>query len=123
LKPADHDKRIRYWEWFANFIQTKTVDIPDVTFFTVEAWFHLSGYVNTLPPQPTTNEMLTHNNLSIIKADKGKAMVIVHAYQLQQKKINSFMQENSMTQLRRDRVTKFRNVKIMSTLYQSSHSN
>jgi hypothetical protein len=34
-------------EWFKNFIQTKTVDILDVTFFTDEAWFHLSGYVNT----------------------------------------------------------------------------
>jgi hypothetical protein len=41
LKPADHEKRIRYCEWFTNFIQKKTVDILDVTFFTVEAWFHL----------------------------------------------------------------------------------
>jgi len=40
-------KRIRYCEWFTNFIQTKIVDILDVTFFTDEAWFHLSGYVNT----------------------------------------------------------------------------
>jgi hypothetical protein len=45
MKPADHEKRIRYREWFTNFIQTKTVDILDVTFFTHEAWFHLSGYV------------------------------------------------------------------------------
>jgi hypothetical protein len=47
LKPADHEKRIRYCKWFTNFIQMKTVDILDVTFFTDEAWFHLSGYVNT----------------------------------------------------------------------------
>jgi hypothetical protein len=47
LKPADHEKRIRYCEWFTNFIQTKTADILDVTFFTDETWFHLSGYVNT----------------------------------------------------------------------------
>jgi hypothetical protein len=47
LKPADHEKRKRYCEWFTNFIYTKTVDIVDVTFFTDEAWFHLSGYVNT----------------------------------------------------------------------------
>jgi hypothetical protein len=33
LKPADHEKRIRYSELFKNFIQTKTVDILDVTFF------------------------------------------------------------------------------------------
>jgi hypothetical protein len=47
MKPADHEKRIRYCEWFTNFIQMKTVDILDVTFFTDEAWFHLSGYINT----------------------------------------------------------------------------
>jgi hypothetical protein len=41
LKPADHEKRIRYCEWFINFIQRKTVDILDVTFFTDEAWCHL----------------------------------------------------------------------------------
>jgi hypothetical protein len=34
LKLADHKKRIHYCEWFTNFIQKKTVDIPDVTFFT-----------------------------------------------------------------------------------------
>jgi hypothetical protein len=42
LEPVDHEKRIRYCEWFTNFIQTKTIDILDVTFFTDEAWFHLS---------------------------------------------------------------------------------
>jgi hypothetical protein len=47
LKPADHEKRIRYCEWFTNFIQTKTVDILDVTFFTDEVCFHLSAFVNT----------------------------------------------------------------------------
>jgi hypothetical protein len=47
LKPADREKWIRYCERFKYFIQTKTVFIPDVTFFTDEAWFHLSGYVNT----------------------------------------------------------------------------
>jgi hypothetical protein len=37
LKSTDHEKRIRYCEWFKNFIQTKTGDILDVTFFTYEA--------------------------------------------------------------------------------------
>ena len=46
LTTADHEKLIRYCEWFTNFIQTKTVDILDVAFFTDEAWFHLSGYAN-----------------------------------------------------------------------------
>jgi len=40
-------KRIRYCEWFTDFIQTKIVDILDVIFFTDEAWLHLLGYVNT----------------------------------------------------------------------------
>jgi hypothetical protein len=47
LKPANHDKWICYCEWFKSFIQTNTVDILDITFFADEAWFHLSGYVNT----------------------------------------------------------------------------
>jgi hypothetical protein len=47
LKLVDHGKRIHHCEWFTNFIQMKTVDILDVTFFTDEAWFHLFGYVNT----------------------------------------------------------------------------
>jgi hypothetical protein len=46
-------------------------------------------------------QMLIHNNLSIIKADKGRAMVIIHSDQLQQK-VNSFMRENNITQLRKD---------------------
>jgi hypothetical protein len=47
LKLAYHEKRIRCCEWFTNFIQPKTLDVLDVTFFTYEAWFQLSGYVNT----------------------------------------------------------------------------
>jgi len=47
LKPADLEKRIRYCEWFTKFIQTKTVDILNVTVFTDEAWLHFSVYVNT----------------------------------------------------------------------------
>jgi hypothetical protein len=47
LKQADHEKYINYCEWFTNYIQIKTVDILDVTFFTDEVCFHLSGYVVT----------------------------------------------------------------------------
>jgi len=47
LKPADHEKTNRYCAWYANFIQTKIVDILYIIFFTDEAWFHLSGCVNT----------------------------------------------------------------------------
>jgi hypothetical protein len=56
LKTADHEKRIRYCKWFKNLIQTKAVDILDVTFFTDEAWFHLSGYVDTQNAQLWSSE-------------------------------------------------------------------
>jgi hypothetical protein len=56
LKLADHEKRIRYCEWFTNFNQMETVDILVVTFFTNEAWFHLSGYVNTQNTRLWTSE-------------------------------------------------------------------
>jgi hypothetical protein len=46
-------------------------------------------------------QILIHNNLSIVKADKGKAIVIIHTDQLQHK-INSFMQDNNIAQLRKD---------------------
>jgi len=57
LKPADCEKRICYRERFTNFIQTKTVDILDVTFFTDEAWFHLLGYVNIQNTQLWSSEI------------------------------------------------------------------
>jgi hypothetical protein len=56
LKMADHEERIRYCEWFTNSIQTKTVDILGITFFTDEAWFHILGYVNTQNTQLWSSE-------------------------------------------------------------------
>lgn len=47
LKPADHGKRMQYCEWFNNFIQQNGIDVLNETFFTDEAWFHLSGYMNS----------------------------------------------------------------------------
>lgn len=47
LQLLDSEKRLRYCEWFQDFIERKTIDILDVTFFTDEAWFHLSGYINS----------------------------------------------------------------------------
>jgi hypothetical protein len=40
-----------------NFNQMKIVDILDVTFFTDETWFHLSGYVNTQNTQLWSSEI------------------------------------------------------------------
>lgn len=46
LLPADLPRRMQYCEWFQN---TLTVDgeILSKTFFTDEAWFHRTGYVNS----------------------------------------------------------------------------
>lgn len=47
LKPADYEKRLHYCEWFNNFIQLNGKDVLDETFYTDEAWFHLTGYINS----------------------------------------------------------------------------
>ena len=47
LKTTGHEKRLRYCRWFNRFIEENTADVLDVTFFTDEAWFHLSGYINS----------------------------------------------------------------------------
>lgn len=45
MKPLDNEKRFRYCQWFKRFIRNN-INILDKTFFSDEAWFHLSGYVN-----------------------------------------------------------------------------
>lgn len=47
LKESDHNSRIDYCNWFQNVLMREDEDILDVTYFTDEAWFHLSGYVNS----------------------------------------------------------------------------
>jgi hypothetical protein len=42
----DYDKRMTYWRWFQTFID-ENPGILDYTWFSDEAWFHLSGYVNS----------------------------------------------------------------------------
>jgi hypothetical protein len=46
LKQQDYDKRMTYCRWFQTFIDENT-GILDYTWFSDEAWFHLSGYVNS----------------------------------------------------------------------------
>jgi len=46
LHPMHHEKRVRFCLWIKDFL-TQNPGILDVTFFTDEAWFHLSGYVNS----------------------------------------------------------------------------
>lgn len=45
LKPADYPRRVAYCQWFENHINNNR--ILDLSFFSDEAWFHLSGYVNS----------------------------------------------------------------------------
>jgi hypothetical protein len=45
-KQQDYDKRITYCRWLQTFIDENPV-ILDYTWFSDEAWFHLSGYVNS----------------------------------------------------------------------------
>jgi hypothetical protein len=46
-KEKDNVKRVEYCQWFRDLITANGADILDVTFFTDEAWFHLSSYVNS----------------------------------------------------------------------------
>ncbi|KAJ3651965.1 hypothetical protein Zmor_017969 [Zophobas morio] len=44
LQPADLRRRVRYCRWFqANMDDNR---ILDLSFFSDETWFHLSGYIN-----------------------------------------------------------------------------
>jgi hypothetical protein len=45
LKERDHQSCVDYCFWFQNFHVEEGEEILDVTFFTDEAWFHLSKYV------------------------------------------------------------------------------
>lgn len=46
LLPPDFATRMRYCEWFNENLAHNN-NLLDLTFFTDEAWFHLSGYVNS----------------------------------------------------------------------------
>lgn len=45
LLPPDFEKRVEYCQWFN--LNLRNDDMLDITFFSDEAWFHLSGYVNS----------------------------------------------------------------------------
>jgi hypothetical protein len=45
LQPADYQSRVEYCNWFQNHLNND--HLLDVSFFSDEAWFHLSGYVNS----------------------------------------------------------------------------
>jgi hypothetical protein len=45
LRPTDHAARLRYCNWVKAFA-CNNIRVLNITFFTYEAWFHLSGYIN-----------------------------------------------------------------------------
>lgn len=46
LQEPDKEKRMQYCHWFKTFIRND-ISVLDKVFFSDEAWFHLSGYVNS----------------------------------------------------------------------------
>lgn len=46
LQEPDRGKRLQYCQWFLRFIHN-SVQVLDYVFYSDEAWFHLSGYVNS----------------------------------------------------------------------------
>src|SRR5678815_6027517 len=47
LKTPDQEKRMAYCRWFRSFVDNRGIAEQDRVFLTDEAWFHLSGYVNS----------------------------------------------------------------------------
>ncbi|KAF2887897.1 hypothetical protein ILUMI_18276 [Ignelater luminosus] len=45
LFPMDYDKRVQYCRWFNNNL--KDDEVIDWSFYSDEAWFYLTGYVNS----------------------------------------------------------------------------
>ncbi len=58
LLPLDYDRRVTYCQWLLNFAQTRPSMLNNV-FYSDEARFQLSGYVNS--PAPTNLETLKAN--------------------------------------------------------------
>ena len=46
-KEPDKEKRLVYCRWFRSFVDDHGIAELDRVFFSDEAWFHLSGYVNS----------------------------------------------------------------------------
>jgi hypothetical protein len=46
LKERETVKRLKFCRWFRDVITAKREKLLDVTFFTDEGWFHLTGYTH-----------------------------------------------------------------------------
>jgi hypothetical protein len=45
IEECDYGRRMHFCNWFLQAVHDGVLD-PKLTFFTDEAWFHLSGYIN-----------------------------------------------------------------------------
>ena len=65
LRPGDAGNRLTFCRWIKCFLQRNGNSILDKTFFSDEAWFHLSGYVNKQNDRIWSNDNphLTHEVL------------------------------------------------------------
>lgn len=64
LKDPDKEKRLVYCRWFRSFVDYHGIGELDRVFFSDEAWFHLSGYVNSQNTRiwSTENPHVLHEN-------------------------------------------------------------
>jgi hypothetical protein len=45
IEEGDYGRRTHFCNWFVQAVHDSVLD-PELTFFTDEAWFHLSGYIS-----------------------------------------------------------------------------
>jgi hypothetical protein len=45
IEDGDYGRRMHFCNWFLQAVHDRVLD-PELSFFTDEAWFHLSGYIN-----------------------------------------------------------------------------
>ncbi len=66
LLPLDYNHRVIYCQWLLNFVQARPTMLNDV-FYSDEAWFQLSGYVNS--PAPRHWKRILHVEINNIQTN------------------------------------------------------
>lgn len=46
LKPPDLPRRLKFARWIINFVRVNGIEVLNKVFFSDEAWFHRTGYIN-----------------------------------------------------------------------------
>ncbi|PNF43648.1 hypothetical protein B7P43_G18291 [Cryptotermes secundus] len=68
LKDLDKERRLLYCRWFQTSVGNHGIEESDRGFFTDEAWFHLSSYVNSQNNRiwSSENPHVLHENCSVV---------------------------------------------------------